>query len=306
MGRAPLQLLIQEDTHTHTHEAGGVGLSPHFQLSQLHHIVTELARWALKSPRALSVSFPLFLSHTHISAMSEVELRMMAVRAKAEAQKLLKSMPAPGNKRKVEEAALPGGTSNPFASPVPVLGSTSVSSEAAPEQPVPAGDKEEPPVEEVSGSPSQVQAEATAVHPPQSSPSTIHSVKDDLIFKLTDELPLKIMDGTTKQGKWASIYALLVAMNLADWPEDASPPSRTVCVHYLFQLRGFARLIWWDKEKKFTVAEFAPSKLNPPTPWSVTHAGTVQPPAPGHADDAGSSNEPGDVTSSVPVQQTTL
>ena len=55
MGRAPLQLLIQEDTHTHTHEAGGVGLSPHFQLSQLHHIVTELARWALKSPRALSV-----------------------------------------------------------------------------------------------------------------------------------------------------------------------------------------------------------------------------------------------------------
>ena len=239
-----------------------------------------------------------------------VEVRMKALRAKVDAKRLLNSLPAPaGNKRKLEVVALQDGAANSFASPGPVPGSASGSSGAAPEQPTPAGEKEGPPVEEGSGSPSQLQAEVAAVRPPQGESSSgtlpIHSVKDDLIFKLTDELPLKIMDGTTKQGRWASVRSLLVGMDLADWPEDSSPPLRTLCVHYLFQLRGSAHLVWLDKEKKFTVTEFAPSRLNPPTPWSVTYVGNVSPPTPEYVDDAVPSNESGDVASSVPVPQTT-
>lgn len=129
--------------------------------------------------------------------------------------------------------------------------------------------------------------------------------KDGLIFKLTDDLTIKLMSGTTKQGK--KIHALLGLMGAADWPEGALP-ERNLCVCYLTLLRGVATVGWSEVDKKFTLDGYVPSVLNPPTPWSSSVDGEVGAAAGSEADaDAGGGGDlkaGGGAPSTAPEPQT--
>ena len=183
-------------------------------------------------------------------------------------------------------------------------------------QPGVSGPKEaEPPTGDASG-----KAEVTETPPEQStaniskgaasgasndSGSCVSTEPDGLIFKLTDDLTIKLMSGTTKQGNINAIRSLLELLGAADWPEE-DPPQRALCVHHLTLLRGIATVRWSEADKRFTLDGYTPSALNPSTPWSSSAEVGAEVPAGADADagDTDGLKADGGATSPAPELQT--
>ena len=101
-----------------------------------------------------------------------------------------------------------------------------------------------------------------------SEPSSSSS-EDGFIFKPTDDLIDKMLDGRNLQGRYTTVLALVELLGAADYPPQ-DPPSKIVCILFFMQLRGVGTVGWSATDKKFFVDGYTPSKLNPATPWAAT------------------------------------
>ena len=117
------------------------------------------------------------------------------------------------------------------------------------------------------GVPGGTGASAAVAAPISSSSSSV----DDFIFKHSDDLVAKLMDGRNVQGKLPAILQLLELLEHAGWPKGQQP-DRNLCLAYLLQLRGVATVSWSDSDKKFSVSDYIPSALNEEPSWAAPGA----------------------------------
>ena len=209
-----------------------------------------------------------------------IEERLAAARAVASAAKLAAQRRANGGQHE-------NGASS-FASPFVDGGEAATKRLRSADQPEPST---------ASGSSGGTGATAAPVAAPFASHS---SSVDGFLFKHSDDLVAKFMDGRTKHGNHAAILALLESLGAAGWPQN-DQPDRNLCIAYLLQLRGVGKVSWSDSEKKFSVTDYTPSLLNSLPSWAAPEAPPGVAPESGVAKsgDAGSGDaESGDLNGS--------